>query len=311
MQHTAASQSAPDAPLSFGCGECGAELKVEAHIRTTVCPYCDAPSVVERPPSQGRPDPVFVVGFVVQQNHALDRVKTWLRSRSLFARSGLKKARLEKTRSVYLPAYLYGATAHASYTAQIGENYTVTETYTDSQGRTRTRTRTKTEWRTLSGNYSSYVSDRIVTASRGLPNDELEAVEPFDLRAIRRYTPAMVSGWISEEPSLHQDQCFQMAHQEALDWVGGQLGSFMPGDSCRGLQMRTSLENEHIELVLLPLWVLSARYHPEKPPVRIVVNGQTGAVGGAVPYSWVKISIAVLLAVAAVVAVVLYFSGNA
>ena len=292
-------------PLLFGCGECGAELKIEAHIRTTVCPYCDAPSVVERPAGAARPDPVFVVGFVIQRDSAVDHVKNWLGSRSIFAKSGLKKARLEKTRGVYLPAYLYGASAHSSYSAQIGENYTVTETYTDSQGKTRTRTRTETEWRHLSGQYSCYVSDRIVTASKGLPNDELEAVEPFDLRAIRRYSPAMISGWISEEPSIPQQQCFQMAHQESMDYVSGSLASFMPGDKHSDLSHQTQLSNEHIELVLLPLWVFSARYHPEKPPVRICVNGQTGEVGGKIPYSWIKITIAVLFAIAVVAGIVI------
>ncbi|MBT8494848.1 MAG: hypothetical protein KJO07_17460 [Deltaproteobacteria bacterium] len=294
--------------MLFGCGQCGAELKVEAHIKTTICPYCDAPSVVERPASAARPDPVFVVGFVVQQGNAAELVKNWLGSRSIFSHSGIKKARLEKTRSIYLPAYLYGATAHSRYSADIGEEYTVTETYTDSQGKTRTRTRTETEWRHLSGVHACYVSDRIVTASRGLPNQELEAVEPFDLRAIRRYSPAMISGWVSEEPSIPQDECFRMAHQEAVDYVGRSLSAFMPGDKHRNLQYTTNFDNEHIELVLLPMWVFSARYHPEKPPVRLCVNGQTGEVGGKVPLSWIKITIAILIGLAAIVALVIVLS---
>ncbi len=306
MQQVPTTQPAPGAaPHLFACGQCGAELKVEAHLRTTICPYCDAPSVVERPATEARPDPVFVVGFVVQQNNAAELVRSWLSSRSLFAKSGIKNARLEKTRSIYLPAYLYGATAQSTYQADIGENYTVTETYTDSQGKTRTRTRTETEWRQLRGNYSCYVSDRIVTASKGLPNDELEAVEPFDLRAIRRYSPAMISGWVTEEPSIPQDDCFHMAHEEAHDYVSQSLAAFMPGDKHKNMHHQTQLANEHIELVLLPLWVFSARYHADKPPVRLVVNGQTGQIGGEVPYSWIKIGIAILLAMCVIGGIIL------
>jgi len=304
----AAAQPPASEPLHFACGQCGAELKVEANLRTTICPYCDAPSVVERPHEATRPDPVFVVGFVIVQERAQELVRQWLGTRSIFAHSGLKKARLEKTRGIYLPGYLYGAVAHSDYSANIGENYTVTETYTDSQGKTRTRTRTETEWRHLGGHISQYVSDRVVTASRGLPNDELEAVEPFDLRAIRRYSPAMISGWMTEEPSLPREQCMQMAHQESLDYIGRSLAAFMPGDKHSDLRYQTQLENEHVELVLLPLWVFSARYHPEKPPVRVVVNGQTGTVGGKIPYSWIKITVAVVVAIAAIVAIVLAFS---
>ena len=68
---------------------------------------------------------------------------------------------------------------------------------------------TKTEWSSLHGRHTEYVPDVIVTASSGLPNDELEQIEPFDLRALRRYDDAIVAGWISEDPSLPQEQCLQ------------------------------------------------------------------------------------------------------
>jgi len=75
----------------------------------------------------------------------------------------------------------------------------------------RTRTVTKTEWRSLSGERAEYVTDRVVTASRGLPNRDLEAIEPFDLRALGRYEPALLSGWLAEEPSLSASACRRCA----------------------------------------------------------------------------------------------------
>lgn len=227
----------------------------------------------------------------------------FIRSSSLFARSDFRRAAVEKTRSVYLPAYLYGAFAHTQYSAQIGENYTETESYTttDSEGNTtsKTRTVTKTEWRSFAGEHDSYVRDIVVTASRAISNDELEAVEPFDFRVLRRYDLAMVSGWTSEEPSLSMQECFGLAHQEALATVGAKLAGFMPGDSHQNLQYQTTVHDEVIDLLLLPLWVFAVNYHPEKEPVRILVNGQTGLVGGKVPLSVLKIVMAVLVVIGA------------
>jgi hypothetical protein len=279
---------------TFACGQCGAELVIGSDVRTTICPYCDAPTIVERPASFQRPEPVFVVGFVLDQKAAVARVHDWLGSRSIFAPGGLRQAEIEKTRSVYLPAYLYGAVAHSSYYVEIGERY--------KKGDEK-----KTEWRNLSGSHSCYVTDRIVTASRGLGNDELEAVEPYDLRAIRRYTPAMISGWIAEEASIPVQECLQMAHKESLRHVRDQIAAFMPGDSYRHLRSNVQLENEHLDLLLLPVWVFSARYDEDKPPVRVVVNGQTGKAAGHVPVSLAKVLIALafVLAVAALIAVVL------
>jgi hypothetical protein len=237
-----------------------------------------------------------------------ERAKTiardWVRGR-WFAPSGFRDAEINDTRGVYLPSYLYTASAHTTYNASIGENYTETETYTttNSEGKTVTRTRTvtKTEWRQLSGSHSEYVSDIFVTASRGIPNAELEAIEPFDLRALHRYTPKVVSGWTAEEPSVLPEECMQTAQQEALAEIGKRLDSFMPGDSHRDLQYQTVLREQNAELTLVPVWVLAVRYAEDKPIVRLLVNGQTGQLFGKRPISWVKVVAFVLVILAIVV----------
>ena len=58
---------------------------------------------------------------------------------------------------------------------------------------------TRTEYRPLAGRHVSYVTDVVVSASRGLSHGELGGIEPFDFRQMRRYSPALVSGWITEE----------------------------------------------------------------------------------------------------------------
>jgi hypothetical protein len=50
--------------------------------------------------------------------------------------------------------------------------------------------------------------------------------------------------------------------------------------------------------------VLAVRYRADKPPVRLVVNGQTGKLFGKAPLSWPKIAITVLFVIAAISGVV-------
>jgi len=278
--------------------------------RDVVAERREEASVVERPPTPDRPEPAFALGFVIQQADAAERVKRWIKSSGLFVRSDFKKqASVERTRGVYLPAYLYGAEARTDYSAQIGENYTVTKTYstTDSQGRsvTRTRTRTETEWRQLAGRHATYVSDRVVTASRGIPNHELEAIEPFDMRALHRFSPKIISGWAAEEPTLRVHECTELARAETLAEIGRQLERFMPGDSYRNLSYRSWMQQEHLALTLMPVWVLPVRYAADKPVVRLLVNGQTGRIYGEAPRSWVKITLLVLAALLPVLACLL------
>jgi hypothetical protein len=195
------------------------------------------------------------------------------------------------------------------YRAEIGEHYTVVETYTDSKGKTRTRTRTKTEWRDLAGKWAAFVDDLVVTASQGLPNHELEAVEPFDLRALRRYTPKVISGWLAEDPSLPKAACLELARQEAQASVGQRLQGHMPGDSHRGLEWETRLRHEDLELLLLPVWVLAVRHAPDAPLVRMVLNGQTGRIHGRPPRSWIMIAGTVLGVIALGLALYLVLGG--
>ncbi len=280
----------------LSCQGCGAALNVAAGERTARCPYCASPSVVARPRTT-RDDPVFVLGFVIPEEDARARAKSWIRS-TWFVPSAFARADVTEVRGVYLPAYLYSASAHVEYTASIGENYTVVETYTttDSNGKTvtRTRTRVETEWRSLSGRWEAYLDDIVVTASRGLSNDELEAVEPFDLRALRRYSPKVLSGWLAEDPSRSLAECSALAHEEAQTQVGDRLTRHMPGDSHRELRYRTRFTHENGELVLLPVWVLAVKYDPEQPPIRMVLNGQTGALIGRPPRSWIKITMTIV-----------------
>jgi hypothetical protein len=277
-------------------------------VRTETCPYCASPNFVERPASEGQPDPQFVVTFVgdaVVARGALDR---WLGSRTIFADSALRRARVEDMRGIYVPAYLYSAVAHSDYSAQIGENYTETETYTetDSEGKseTRTRTVTRTEYRSLSGTHVSYVTDVVVSASKGLANVELDRVEPFDFKQMRRFDNALVSGWIAEEFSRSADECERASRTEAVDQVGSKLRRFMPGDSHSDLTWRTRVSWESLDPILVPVWVLALRYRENKDPVRVVINGQTGKVTGKVPLSAWKVALGILLLLAVIVAVI-------
>lgn len=295
----------------FACESCGAELNVAKNIRALVCPYCASPSVVTRPVRPDRPSPDFVVPFVVEEAAACEAVRRFLGQKA-FAPRAIKKASLANVRGVYLPSYLYSAVASSDYHAQIGEEYIVVETYTvtNSEGKTETRTRTKIEieWRRLTGTHEMYVKDIVVTASKGLPNAELEAVEPFDLRVLRRFSSALIVGWPAEEASMSKEACLELAHEETRNLISSTLSAFMPGDSHRSLHFSSDLNREAVSLCLLPLWVFAVRYHPKKPPLRIVVNGQSAQTAGKIPLSVGKIMTLVGLGLLAIGLV--YFVGS-
>jgi hypothetical protein len=289
---------------TFACGQCGAGLAFDG-VLTASCPYCASPSFVERPPAAGQPEPRFVVTFAGDANGARRSLERWLGSRTWFADPALRRARVADLRGIYVPAYLYSAVAHADFNASIAEHYTETETRTKDDGTTETRTVTRTEYRPLSGRHLSYVTDVVVSASRGLTHGELGAIEPFDFRTMRRFAPALITGWIAEEFSRDADDCRVATHGEALEQIGMRLRRFMPGDGFSDLHWRAAIHWEAMDPVLVPVWVFAVRYRDERPPLRVAINGQTGKIAGKVPLSWPRI-VAALVVLAAIAAFVIW-----
>jgi hypothetical protein len=300
------------ASMTLQCGGCGAAL-VLGEYRSAVCPYCASPTVVERPAAPGRPNPVFVVPFTVTQERARELVRAWSRQKRLIYRS-LGAATVDDIKGVYVPACLYSAVTMSEYSAEIGEDYTVTETYTTTvNGKTvtRTRTRTETEWRHLSGQHAAYATDLVVTASRGLPNEELERIEPFDMRGLRRYTPALLSGWLVEEASLTLGECTELARAEAVRLEEARLARFMPGDRHRDLRFQLDIRSETIDPVLVPVWVLAMRPRADMPAIRVLGNGQTGEVWGPERISPAKVALWIAAALLALLVGYLVTRGGA
>src|SRR5687767_597782 len=104
------------------CESCGARISVEKGHFTSRCLFCDAPAVISRATLHDRQRPLFALGFTVERETAAKAVKQWI-ARQKMARFGLKRAAAERVTGVYLPAYLYSATAQSDYHASIAERY--------------------------------------------------------------------------------------------------------------------------------------------------------------------------------------------
>jgi hypothetical protein len=293
--------------MTFACEQCGASVDF-AGVSSARCPYCASPSVVERAPAPGLPQPSFVIAFASDEARARTTLKEFLGRRRWFSDGAISRAQVDALRGVYVPAYLYSAVARTTYSALIGEHYEETEEYTerDSEGKTVTKTRTvtRTEHCPLAGLHTGYITDVVVSGSKGLGDRELDAVEPFDMRQLRRHAPAIVSGWIAEDFGRVGADCMAEARTEAMDEIGVRLKRFMPGDSHSELAWSTKLSWEAMEPVLVPMWIAAARYRDDKPPLRVVINGQTGAVHGDLPTSWVRVVAAIVVALAVIAGII-------
>jgi hypothetical protein len=70
----------------------------------------------------------------------------------------------------------------------------------------------------------------------------------------------------------------------------------VPGDTQRNLVVRAAYGGLTFKQILAPLWLATYTYRGRA--YQVVVNGVTGRISGARPWSWIKIALAALAALA-------------
>ena len=293
---------------TFRCENCGSEVDAPREQLSLRCPFCDSAYVAELPLDQRTSQhPEFIIGFEVSREKAQESFFQWIGKNGFFRPGDLvTKAATEKQQGVYIPFWHFSVKATSEWSAQIGEHWYRTETYTvkNSEGKTEVRTRTvqETEWWPLSGIYRKYYSGYMVSASKGLSQAEALAIQPYQLNSMMRYRPMYLAGWMSEEYSVSREEALAVTQQEFRARERNAISRFLPGDIQSGLTVHTELEVGGSDLILLPIHVLSYRYGDKI--YRFLVNGQTGKMHGEKPWSSSRIT-AVVVAVALLMLVVI------
>jgi len=304
------SMRAAPPPKYFRCESCVAEVALDPDVRSYVCPFCDSTYVVDFSPEEtGRQQPEFVIGFAITPQEAMERFSRWIARGGWFVPGDLRSAAsAEKLRGVYLPFWSFSTLAESTWSAQIGEYWYRTETYTTRQGgRTVTRTRRvrETEWWPLSGKYHHYWNGYLVSGSRGLPQQDAERIIPYQLAGLRRYDPRFLAGWMAEEYSIGHQEAWEISREEFSRWQQHSIEEFLPGDTHRNLQVHTEFSQTNSDLILLPVYVLAYQYRGKV--YRFLVNGQTGKTAGDKPLSPLRIAVAVSVGLLLLLALVLLF----
>ena len=288
------------------CRTCGATVNFAGVAIASRCDFCGSDQVVEQASSQRSIRPQSLVPFAIEQSAATDKFRHWL-TKLWFRPNDLKRlAQVGEIHGVYVPYWTFDANVSSQWTAQAGYYYYVTETYTTTENGKpvqRTRQVRHTRWTSASGSRQDRYDDVLVTASRGLPHELADRLTTFDTSKLVAYDPHYLAGWRAEEYAVELDQAWTLGSDKIANSQRSRCAGDVPGDTHRALDVRNQFFNETFKHVLLPLWIASYRYRDEA--YRFLVNGQTGEVTGEAPWSWIKITLAVLLALV-VAAIVLY-----
>lgn len=272
------------------------------------CDFCGSPAIVAHEERNDAITPQSILPFQISDGQVRDRIRQWYGSR-WFAPSKLKTAALTDTlHGIYLPYWTFDAHADAQWQAEAGYYYYRTEAYRDADGTQQTREVRHVRWESASGQLQHFFDDALVPGTVGVQPDLLRQVEPFPTTTdLKPYTPEFVRGWTVERYQVDLSKAAQLNEQD----MDGQLRSLcarqVPGDTMRNLQVQRQYTGRTFKHTLVPVWLVGYTYG--RTTYQIVANGYTGQIAGERPYSWVKISFAVLCTVLLLV-IVLGLSQN-
>ena len=293
---TALAQHLPEAEIEItrvsACPNCAAQIEFDPSSHASECPFCATPVVLGTGKSR-HIKPKGVLPFAIEETKAHRAMSAWL-GRLWFAPNGLqdyaRKGR--KMQGIYVPYWTFDAETKSSYSGQRGTVYYVTESIMVN-GKRQRRQVAKVRWRPTSGRVRRWFDDVLVLASKSLPISYTEALEPWDLSAMEPYQPQYLAGFRAEAYAVELQQAYGQARAKMDRVIERDVRFDIGGDRQRIHDINTAISDVTFKHVLLPVWLAAYKYRGKT--YRFVVNGQSGRVQGARPYSAWKIAAAVAL----------------
>ena len=281
------------ATKSFSCKNCGATEMVASDQPVLVCSFCASNNVNPTAFEQKVIQPAGIIPFIIDQKKAIETFKEWIGS-GWFRPNGLKKVReLSKIDGVYIPFWTYDAETDSSWTAEAGYYYYVTVNYTHENGKTQTREERRIRWEYCSGYYEHFFDDVLVVGSKGISQQRMEQIYPFNLNKVVNYDGKFLLGWKAEVYGLDVKDGLTVAEKIMDKYIYQQCSGMVPGDTQRNLNINTRKHDITFKHLLLPIWIAAYQYNGKV--YQVVVNGETGAISGEKPWSFWKIFFAVIL----------------
>jgi hypothetical protein len=288
----AALRSIPDeargwqaAKTSVKCQSCHAISVFDPDKIAQRCAFCGSAQLVPYAEVKDAFRPESLLPLKVSEAQARDLIKQWLRRQWLAPNALKSKALTDTVKGIYLPYWTFDAHADAQWTADSGKYY-----YTGS-GKNRRR---HVRWTPASGQLSHTFDDELVCASTGVHTGRLKAIEPFPTRELIPYDAGYLAGWTVERYQIDLIGAAQRSREQMDAALRQMCAAQVPGDTHRNLQVSAVFSDQRFKHILVPVWLMTYVYSAKS--YQVVVNGATGEVAGERPWSWIKITLLVIVA---------------
>lgn len=272
--------------MSFRCEQCGASMSYDASAKTLRCPFCGSEKLTARTDARTL-KPTGVVPFRVANSQVESLLRQWLSQGFWKPGDASQSSIINKVTQVYVPFWVFSALTETVWTA---------DSSAVSIGARGT-------WRPMCGTRNGSYDGILVGASGTLTPLEVQEIAPFDLSQSISPETIDLRNVIVEEFRVTRRDARSMVMSIVEQQEANQSQREIPG-SIRNIHVNVQIQSMRSIPVLLPIWIMVYQYR--KQPFRVLVNGQTGEVYGAAPFSYAKLTgvIAAMFVIALLIIVV-------
>ena len=254
----------------YTCPQCGGEIISTDNAATGFCSFCGASTIFyNRISHEKRPD--YILPFQLTKEQCKQSYARRMKH-ALFAPKELKNpAFIDGFRGIYMPYWAYYITEQGNISVNGKRNhrsgdYIITDHYA------------------ISGDLDAYYKGISYDASSSFADSISAALAPYDLREMKAFTPAYLSGFYADtadvDAAVYQPQAEQTAAAETISRLE-ERSPFRDYtlDTIAPDQLHT--QTKEVDYAMLPVWFLS--YRNKDRVAYATVNGQTGKIVADIP----------------------------
>lgn len=259
---------------AFTCPSCGAELICEHTTAATSCPYCGNPSIV---PGQldGSLKPDLVIPFKLDKEAATAALKQHYKKRPFLPGTFSSGNQIKKIQGVYVPFWLFNARAYADCCFDASNSISTRE-----GDYIVTRTSHFEVFRSGVVDFENIPTD----ASKKMPNDLMDSLEPFDYSGLKPFSPAYLPGYLANKYDVPMEDCTARAdarcEKTAIDTMREDVSGYQ---IVTARSENVNIRRGRVSYALLPVWIIKTKW--QNRDYLFAMNGQTGKFVGNLPVS--------------------------
>lgn len=251
----------------FTCPQCGGEILSADTSAAEFCTFCGASTILHsRLVKEKRPD--YIIPFK-QTKEDCKNAYTKMMKKAIFAPDELKNPKyIDSFRGIYMPYWAFYMTQQDSFCLHGTKSHRRGDyVYTDHYD--------------LKGDIDAYYKGLSYDASSSFDDSISEKIAPYDVKGMKTFTPAYLSGFYADtadvSPDVYEDEANQTAYNNSIEKICGirDFSGYSIEDEVNNNDLLYTA-TEQVDSAMFPVWFMA--YRNGDRVAYATVNGQTGKV---------------------------------